>query len=359
MINGLGMGNSTRCHAVMERLHEAGVQIHVLTSGNGLKYFADRPEVASLHAMDAFFYSGKGGRVSGWRTLGSIGRLAKLERSKRKALENLLRELKPDVAILDSEYAVSPLRRRRVPIIGINNSEVIVTEFLNHPSNPRPIKNHFWLVEFSDYLFHRTFCNLIVSPSPRQGVSRHSKFKRIGMIVRRSVREAAGLTPPSGPFPKPRDVKSCVFMLSGSIFASHIDLEHFDLPFHVDVVGREGTNTRNVTYHGRLMNNVDLLLKADVLVINGGFSAVSEAVFLNKPTFVVPVPGHAEQFTNARLVGDLGYGFVADEYNVIGMMKKMYEANEWIGLKPKQPTMGANGAEEAAAAILSFLDHGR
>src|SRR3974390_2323929 len=99
VINGLGMGNSTRCHAVIERLAEAGCRVHVLTSGNGLTYFQDKECVESLTPMDSFFYSGKNGGISGWSTLKSIRRLAGIAKTKRAQLEKLLDQVQPDVAI--------------------------------------------------------------------------------------------------------------------------------------------------------------------------------------------------------------------------------------------------------------------
>ena len=39
LVNGLGLGNSTRCHAIIERLIEKGAEVAVATSGNGLWYF--------------------------------------------------------------------------------------------------------------------------------------------------------------------------------------------------------------------------------------------------------------------------------------------------------------------------------
>src|SRR5690348_12404316 len=69
VINGLGMGNSTRCHVVMESLVEMGCEIHVLTSGNGVNYFRNQACVKSLTEMASFFYSGTNGGVSGWSTL--------------------------------------------------------------------------------------------------------------------------------------------------------------------------------------------------------------------------------------------------------------------------------------------------
>ena len=36
LVNGLGLGNATRCHAIMQKLGEAGVGCEVATSGSGL-----------------------------------------------------------------------------------------------------------------------------------------------------------------------------------------------------------------------------------------------------------------------------------------------------------------------------------
>src|SRR6266576_1122045 len=112
VINGLGLGNSTRCYAVMEHLAEAGSQIHVLTSGNGLAYFQDKECIESLTPMESFFYSGKDGGISGWSTLRSIHSLAKIAKTKKAQLGKLLDQFRPDVAVIDSEYSVAPLRRR-------------------------------------------------------------------------------------------------------------------------------------------------------------------------------------------------------------------------------------------------------
>lgn len=350
MVNGLGMGNNTRCHAVMELLAAQGHRIHVLTSGNGLTYFQNKPEVASLTAMESFFYSKRKGRISGWQTILAGRQLLRLAHEKRRKLEQLLEKVRPAVAVTDSEYTIGPLRRAGVPIVAINNSEVVVSEHLRWKDNPRSVRSHFWFIEFADYLFHRTMCNLVLSPSPHPGPARNPKFRRVGLIVRRAVREAARVAA-AKPFLAPHEIKNVVFMLSGSIFASAVPLDTFDEPFHIDVVGREGQSTERVTYHGRLMNNLDLLVKADALVINGGYSAVSEALALNKPTFVLPVAGHAEQYVNARLVADLGRGYIASEETVMDQLLGFHQTNTWSGLKPPQPMSGLDGAEKAATAI--------
>ena len=349
------MGNSTRCHAVMEYLAEQGVEIHVLTSGNGLTYFRDKKEIASLTPMDAFFYSGSHGHVSGWRTLAALRRLHRLAHKKREQLAALLAKIKPDVAVTDSEYAVAPLRHRGIPIIGLNNSDVIVSEYLNGRPTPRSIRSQFWVVEFADYLYHKRVCDMVISPAAVRIPPRHPRVQRVGMIIRRAVRETLVRHPPRE-FPRPGEIKSVVFMLSGSIFASHIAFGDGQFPFHVDVVGREGESRGQITFHGRLMNNIELLGKADALVINGGFSAVSEAAALHKPTLVIPVPGHAEQWVNARALADLGGGYVTDEAGVLELVQRLYRLNRWEGLTAPGLAVNPDGAREAADFISELLE---
>lgn len=352
LVNGLGLGNSTRCDAVMQHLARAGCRIDVLTSGNGLNYFQDKPFINSVHAMEALFYAQTRGSISGWATLKSAGALAKLAAAKRRALTRLLENLRPDVAVIDSEYSISPLRRLGIPIVAINNSEAVVSEYLKRRRQAKGLASHFWFIEFSDYLFHRHYCDLVLSPFPIRTPTRHHKFRRIGLIVRPAIKAlvTAGV---SAEELKPRQLRKVVFMLSGSAHASEVHFRTEPYPFAIEVVGREGKSQGNVTFHGRLMDNSSVLAKADAFVINAGYSAVSECFALRKPTFVVPLPGHAEQYVNAALAADLGLGWAVREEEVLPRLLEMHDRNCWSGRQPMPAAFEINGAFEAAEAILS------
>lgn len=358
LVNGLGMGNSTRCHAVIEYLADAGCRVHVMTSQNGLAYFKDKDCVESLTPMESFYYSTNKGRISGWSSLKSVGALARIASSKRRQLDCLLDQVSPQVVVTDSEYALSPARRRGIPIIGLNTSEMVVSEYLRNRDRKRGVRSHFWLVEFPDYLFHRRYCDLVLSPFPLRGSARHPKFRRIGLIVRRSVKERAEAIAGERRL-SPRQLRRVVFMLSGSTHGSHISFAGRQLPFQVDVVGRSGESQGQVTYHGRTLNNIDLLLGADALVINGGYSAVSEAFLLRKPVLVVPIAGHAEQFVNACLVRDQGLGSIATETDVLDQLLQMHAMDRWPSLRPMPAAFELNGASEAAEAILGVAARAR
>ncbi|MFC7670110.1 glycosyltransferase family protein [Hymenobacter humi] len=50
------------------------------------------------------------------------------------------------------------------------------------------------------------------------------------------------------------------------------------------------------------------LASARAVVTNGGFSLISEAVFLHKPICAIPIPAQFEQWLNAAQVEQMGYG---------------------------------------------------
>ena len=50
------------------------------------------------------------------------------------------------------------------------------------------------------------------------------------------------------------------------------------------------------------------LASCRAVVTNGGFSLISEAVFLRKPICAIPIPAQFEQWLNAAEVEQMGYG---------------------------------------------------
>ncbi len=354
VINGLGLGNSTRCYAIIEqlRLRRPDLEIHVLTSGNGLEFFANKAEVASVTEIENFFYSEKDHQISAWRTFLALGHLAKKAIIKQRQFDEALSRLKPGVVIVDSEYTVRSARRQGIPVLALNNSDVIVSEYFRRKNKPLSIAGQFWLVEFMDYLFHRFCVDLVISPAPTRLPARHKKIKRVGLIIRKVVRRRI---PDARPFSLPQSQNHLLCMLSGSSLGTRKNLDFSGLPYQVKVVGRPGESNEQVCYCGRLMDNTEHLLDSDLWIINGGFSAVSEALALNKPTLVIPVPKHAEQYINAMLLQDLGRGSSVSEQTVTDVLEETWQTNAWPAFKPHQANLTLDGAEEAAIIILSYL----
>ena len=354
VVSGLGLGNSTRCHAVVQRLHARGAEVEVVTSGNGLWYFRGRPEVAALHEIESLYYSAKHGRISVVNTLGSLGRLTGILRRNGRRLGALLDERRPDVVVVDSDYTVWPMRRRKIPVVAVNNSDVVHHAYRLFPDRPSSIRPQFYAVEEMDYLFHRAFPTRVVSPTIDPGIpGGGGKFQRVGPIVR----EGYGPAPHTGP------ARRAVVMLSGSVFGSPVVLKRRSYAVHIDVVGRgappDWPGAPGITYHGKLLDTRELLRQADLVVVNGGFSAVSEVFCMRKPVVVVPVPRHAEQWLNARTIVRLGVGLMATEEGLEDALLEGLGRIEELRAAYARIPAAEDGASQAAEAIARLGAGGR
>lgn len=348
LVNGLGLGNSTRCHAVIQHLRAARAEIEVVTSGNGEWYFKDRPEVSRIHSVTALQYGRKGGKISILRTLGSIGTMFSTMRGNNRILHAVLESFRPQVVVGDSEYSIGAAKRMGVPVVALNNADVIFDLFLRFTDRPLSVFPQFLAVECLDFLFHRIVPDVVISPTLDADISSPGrKFKRVGPIVRKNYTpQPLSEGPP----------KRVAIMLSGSVFGSPVRLKKDNYPFAVDVIGRakpEGaTDSGRVVYHGKMRDTRNLLALADMVVINAGFSAVSEMFYTRKPMIVVPVPRHAEQWINARTIVDLGVGMMADESEIEVAMMEAAERIEEFRAAYRAIAEVPNGASQAANIIL-------
>jgi UDP:flavonoid glycosyltransferase YjiC (YdhE family) len=355
LVNGLGLGNSTRCHAVMQALAAHGAELRVVTSGNGLWYFADKPEFGTVTEIPSLQYGKKDGRISILATLGRIGDAARILVEADRIIGRVIADFRPQVVVTDSTYVFRAVRAAGLPLVALNNSDMVVRGIARFTDRPRSVLPQFTFVEAPDCLYHRFIPDVAISPRLEPGDRAHwTGFRAVGPIVRRECRPCA-----LGEGP----VARVVIMLSGSAFGSQVRLARRHGGITVDVIGRsapEGqTLPDNVVFHGKMRDSLPLLSAADLVIINGGFSAVSEALYLRKPMVVLPVPRHAEQWVNGRTIQDMGVGIAAAEDR---LEEAMEEAITRIGqFRDGYRRLGPvpNGSVEAAEAILAMAGRDR
>ena len=115
LVNGLGLGNATRCHAIMQKLGEAGVDCSVATSGNGLWYFRQQQSVGEPVELNALHYGTAHARISVVRTIMSVPEYVAAIRGDAHIIETAMERLKPDAVVADSTYLRRRGRTRHVP----------------------------------------------------------------------------------------------------------------------------------------------------------------------------------------------------------------------------------------------------
>jgi UDP:flavonoid glycosyltransferase YjiC (YdhE family) len=349
LVNGLGLGNATRCHAIMQKLGDAGVSCSVATSGNGLWYFRQQQGVGEPMELNSLHYGTAYGRISIARTILSVPDHVAAIRRNARIIETAMESLKPDAVVTDSTYVHRRGRTRQVPFLAVNNADVVHALYRRYTDRPKSIRLQFHAVEELDFLYHCMVPD--VSLSPRLDSSADAPpapYYRIGPIVRPVCRPSLTNGPP----------KRILIMLSGSRFGTAVHLRRAPANCSVDIVGRvvpDGPVPERCRYLGRVLNTPELAAEADLLVVNGGFSAVSEAFVMRKPLIVIPVPNHAEQWVNARTICEFGVGMMAREEELEGALIQGLARIESFRAAYARLPSAPDGAEQAAGRILEAV----
>jgi uncharacterized protein (TIGR00661 family) len=192
---------------------------------------------------------------------------------------------------------------------------------------------------------HRTEAQFATSffypPVPRDG-----KVQFFPPILREKVRAIT-----------PRDDGYVVVYQTSSSFTRLPELLK-QLPFRFKVFAYEHADESvegNISYFPRSdARFIEEVGGASWVLTNGGYTLMSEALYLGKPVFSLPVAWQFEQWLNARYLHDLGYGVMCDDLR--DFPAKMREFCENIDhYRENIARENFLGNELALARIVEFL----
>lgn len=297
-VPGEGMGHATRSKVVIQHLLEQGHNVSVVSSSRAYQLLA-RTFPGRVHEIRGYHLAYKDLTVSKSRT--AVLTL-------RSAPENLLvnfrkyRELfggqQFDVVISDFEsFSYLFAKWKRLPVVSIDNMQIISRARLD-VAVPPPERDNLELARAivraklprSQHYFVSTFFPLPVTKE---------RTTLVPPIIRPEIVAAR---PTTGPH-----------VLVYQSATTQKDL----VPLLQAMPGQEfrvyGFNKEES--HGNVQLKafseqgfIEDLASARAIVTNGGFSLISEAVYLHKPICAIPIPAQFEQYLNAAEVEKLGYG---------------------------------------------------
>lgn len=349
-VNGLGLGNSTRCYSIIDAIKKKNKKVNIIvaTSGNGYWFFKNQKEVDILHKLKQVSYKKKSGKLSAISTILSLFKILKIFSQNTNIAINLIKKYNPKVVLSDSFYFFPRiLKNKNFKFISINNADYVVEKFFKTKKKPFSIYPQFFLIELIDYLYNFYFYDFILSPS---FLTKSKIFKKKIYRIPPLIRSKLKIN---------RDKKfKPLIMLSGSTFSTQIDdkFEGLSKFKKVDILGRDKIDNENkvFNYLGKIKNNVKFLNKYNAAVINAGFSALSEVYLLKKPSVIVPVPNHSEQYFNAKTLDSLGLAIFSKERKIfqnLNILKKNFikYKKHYSRIKLK------NGANLAASFIIKKM----
>ena len=302
-VNGEGMGHATRSEVVIDALLERH-DVRVVASGAAFRYLTDR-----LPRVDEVFgpsFALSDGEIHKWASVRQSLHDARLELPETvKHWIALVDDWRPDVVITDFEpLAGVYARTSRTPLIAIDNIHMLVR--CRHDEE-------IVGAEHADFTLARAVTKAMVpgavsyiittffdAPVAYEGTTLVPPILRPEIIEATTTRGDHLLVYSSG---------------EEELLES---LRRSGMPCRV--YGMRGDRSPEDSHEGNLEFRphsnegfVADLASARAVIAGGGFSLLSEAVYLGKPVLSMPLHGQFEQLMNARYLERCGFGQCATE----------------------------------------------
>ncbi|SHL68892.1 MJ1255/VC2487 family glycosyltransferase [Hymenobacter psychrotolerans] len=297
-VPGEGMGHATRSKVVIQYLLEQGHEVCVVSSARAFQLL-DRTFAGRVHEIRGYHLAYKNLSVSRSRTAVLTLRTApeNLLVNFRKYRE-LLCGVEFDVVISDFEsFSYLFAKWKRLPVISIDNMQIISRARLD-VAVPPPERDNLALARAivraklprSRHYFVSTFFPLpVIKPNTTL----------VPPIIRPEILAA-----------RPSTGQHVLLYQSATNQKDLVPLLQTmpEQEFRVYGFNKEESHGNVQLKAFSEQGFIEDLASARAVVTNGGFSLISEAVYLRKPICAVPIPAQFEQFLNAAEVEKLGYG---------------------------------------------------
>jgi uncharacterized protein (TIGR00661 family) len=300
---GEGMGHAMRSRVVIDHLIAQGHDVQIMASGRATDYLAKRTSgVNRIHGLHIIYEEN---RVRRGKTLWSnvLGGIEGVPQN-IAAYFDLLRDFQPEAVVSDFEsWTYLYAQTHRLPILSIDNMQII-NRCRHEPDILADAEADFQLTKafvksklpFCDHYLISTFFYPPV---------RKERTTLVPPILRPEILTA---TPGHGEHLLVYQTAEGYDALIETLDRTGIECRIYGMRRDLKQEVVEGKlRFRPFSEAGFITD----LATARGVIAGGGFTLMSEAVYLHKPMLAVPVGGQFEQVLNARYLAHEGYGRAA------------------------------------------------
>ena len=299
---GEGMGHATRSRVVLEHLTK-NHDVHIVVSGRARDYLAKRFE--NVHNIWGFTLNYEGNSVKKWQSVlqNLKGAVTGFPQNVKKYFE-IVDDFKPDVVISDFEsFSYLFARNHFIPCISVDNMQII-NRCKHEPELIGPHEDEFELTRSLvkaklPGAFHYLITTFFHPPVRKERTTLVPSILRPEIIAAKSEPGAHLLV---------YQTMTSNTALIEELRKSGIECRIYGFKRDITSDVREGNLVFKPFSEAGF---IDDLRTARGVVGGGGYTLMSEAVYLRKPMLSVPIGGQFEQVLNALYLEKLNYGMHA------------------------------------------------
>lgn len=302
---GEGMGHAMRSRVVIGHLLEAGHQVEVVASSRAVNYL--RRFFADVHSIHGFHIVTEDNRVRKGTTLWeNVRDGVRAVPEQIAAYFRLIEDFSPELVISDFEsWSYLFARVHGLPVYSVDNMQII-HRCLHMPEIYEDVRAEFELTK----AFIRgklPLCREYVVTTFFYPELRKEHTTLVPPILRPEI--LAANRRPGGHLLVYQTAEG-YGALAEALTRTGVECRIYGMRRGIEAEQVEG----NLRYRPFSEEGfIDDLASARGVVAGGGFTLLSEAVFLGKPVLSVPIRGQFEQIINGRYLEQLGYGLTAPE----------------------------------------------
>ncbi|GAA5819415.1 MAG: glycosyltransferase [Methanobrevibacter sp. CfCl-M3] len=294
---GEGLGHAIRSAVVIEELLKK-YDVYVFSSDRAYKYLSEKFD--NVYEIGGFNTVYQDNSVKNRKTLyKAIKDTPSHLKENYAILYRKARKLKPNIIITDFEnYSNILAKLLNIPILSVDNIHMITKTKVDYPKNSQTemlkskgvIKS--FMIRPKKYILTSFFYPEVKNPE---------KVVIYPPIIRDDI---IRLKPSYGNY---------IFVYQTSQTNKKLlnSLKKVDEKFVIYGFNQDKTDS-NLTF--RKFNETkiyDDMKNCKAIITNGGFSLITEAIYLKKPIYSIPAKGNFEQLLNAFYIEKLGYGMMS------------------------------------------------
>ena len=300
-VPGEGLGHATRSKVVIAWLLAQGHDVRVVSSARAFTLL-DQTFPGRVLEIKGFHLAYKELAVSKSRTLGLTLRTApEALQVNFRQYRQLLHGFRPEAVVSDFEsFSYFYAKLHRVPVISLDNMQIISRAQLD-VSVPRAEREHYDLARY-----------VVRAKLPRARHYLITTFFTLPLRLRYAERttQVPGIIRPEIQAAQPTTGDYVLVYQTATNQTNLVDILQ-QLPeqeFRVYGFNKDEAHGNVLLRPFSEAGFIAELAGCRAVLTNGGFSLISEAVYLHKPVCAVPIPAQFEQWLNATEIEKLGYG---------------------------------------------------
>jgi uncharacterized protein (TIGR00661 family) len=295
-----GMGHALRSYAVIQYLLSQGHTVKVVTSGRAREFFQKHSiDVEEVEWLSFYYHNNKVSYI-----MTGIKNLFHSPRVIQKCivpLTKIILQFKPDVIITDFEvFTAKAWLLMDIPVISIDNISLL---FLAKLPYSLSTLTEYIIARFTAQGFiHGAYHYCVTSFFEANLLHAGRDAKKVSFVPPILRKEIIDVEPYSW---EHTIVYQSTHTNKKLIPALHWCPDEQFIYYGCEVEKQD----KNICYKKfSTQEFIADLASAKAVITNGGFTLISEAIYLHKPILCNPIEKHYEQFLNSEMVTKLGYG---------------------------------------------------